>query len=387
MKANEIKLKTNQYIADTYARFDLALDEGKGSTVFGEGREFLDFGAGIAVNGLGVSDNEWVKTVAWQAQKLNHTSNLYYSEPCARLAEMLCQKSGMEKVFFGNSGAEANECAVKVARKYSFDKYGYGRYEIITLQNSFHGRTIATLSATGQDCFHNIFNPFLEGFRYAQANEFSALKRMVNPKTCAVMLELVQGEGGVNALDKAFVRSVAKLCAENDLLLIIDEVQTGNGRTGTLYAYMQYGLKPDIVTTAKGLGGGLPIGACLLGEKVKDTLTLGSHGSTFGGNPICCAGAVAVLSRLTDTFLAEVNKKAEYLWDGLKKISGVNAVSGLGLMIGLSVNGNAKAIAKECLNHGLLVLTAKDKIRLLPALTVSYQEIDKALSILNEVLK
>ncbi|HKL94542.1 MAG TPA: acetylornithine/succinylornithine family transaminase [Clostridia bacterium] len=387
MDAKTLKEKDKQYIANTYARFDLAISSGKGSIIHAEDKDYIDFGAGIAVSSFGISDETWLKAITEQAGKLSHSSNLYYTEPSVKLAELICEKTQMKKVFFSNSGAEANECAIKTARKYSFDKYGHGRYEIITLKNSFHGRTMATLSATGQDSFHNIFNPFLEGFKYAPANDIDALKKLVSPKTCAVMLEIIQGEGGLNLLDKAYIQFVAKLCAEKDLLLIIDEVQTGNGRTGMLYAYMNFALKPDIVTTAKGLGGGLPLGATILNDKVADTLCANSHGSTFGANPICCAGAYSILSRLDSKFLSDVKKKGDYLKTELEKLEGVKMISGLGLMLGLTVVGDAKEIAKECLSHGLLVLTAKDKIRLVPALNISYKDLDSGIKILSEVLK
>lgn len=387
MDSMTLKEKDKKYIANTYSRFDLAIDHGCGSKLFGENKEYIDFGAGIAVSSFGVSDKLWVKAVAEQAEKLSHTSNLYYTKPSVKLAELLCQKTNMEKVFFSNSGAEANECAIKTARKYSFDRYGKGRNEIIALKDSFHGRTMATISATGQDSFRNFFHPFLEGFVFAPADDINSLADLVTQKTCAVMIELVQGEGGVNLLDEGYVKAVAKICKDNDLLLIVDEVQTGNGRTGKLYAYMNFDIVPDIVTTAKGLAGGLPLGATILGEKVKDTLSANSHGSTFGGNPICCAGAFSILSRLDDEFLCSVQKKSEYLVAELLKIKGVKAVSGMGLMLGLTVFGNAKEIAKKCLDNGLLVLTAKNKIRLLPALNISNDDLNKGIKILNEVLQ
>ncbi|MDD4839377.1 MAG: aspartate aminotransferase family protein [Clostridia bacterium] len=387
MDAKILKEKDRKYIANTYARFDLAIESCNGGVLYAEGKEYIDFGSGIAVSSFGTSDNEWVNAVSEQAQKLSHASNLYFTEPAVKLAELLCTKTNLKKIFFSNSGAEANECAIKTARKYSFDKYGYGRNEIITLQNSFHGRTMATLSATGQDSFHNIFNPFLEGFRYATANDLDMLKNLISEKTCAVMIEIIQGEGGINVLDKSFVKNAAKICAEKDLLLIIDEVQTGNGRTGTLYAYMQYGVNPDILTTAKGLGGGLPIGATLFGEKTAETLSRGTHGSTFGANPICCAAAYSIISRLNNKFLGEVKARGNYLKEALLKIDGVESVSGLGLMLGVSIDKNAKEIANECLLRGLLVLTAKDKLRLLPALNISYEDLDKGIKILSEVLK
>lgn len=376
-----------QYVANTYGRSPLVATDGKGALILdADDKEYIDLGSGIGVNCFGTCDNEWIKAVEAQLHKLSHLSNLYYTEPQVKLAQMLCEKTGMKKVFFGNSGAEANECAIKCARKYSSDKYGEGRIKIITLTNSFHGRTMATLSATGQDSMHISFAPFLEGFSYAPANDFSALEALCDESVCAVMLEPVQGEGGVIPLDKAYVASVAKLCSEHDILLIIDEVQTGNGRTGTLYAYMQFGIKPDIVTTAKGLGGGLPLGCAMLGEKVENTLTAGSHGSTFGGNPICAAGAVSILSRLDDDFLKEVVQKGEYIKAELEGAAGVKSITGLGLMLGIETERSAKDIANECLEQGLIVLTAKTKVRLLPPLNIKQEQLAKAIQILKGVI-
>ncbi|MBR4034169.1 MAG: aminotransferase class III-fold pyridoxal phosphate-dependent enzyme, partial [Clostridia bacterium] len=341
----------------------------------------------IATNTFGYADDEWVAAVTAQLNSFSHTSNLYYTSPCARLAELLCERTGMSRVFFGNSGAEANEGAIKAARKYSFDKYGEGRNKIVTLVNSFHGRTITTLAATGQDVFHTTFMPFTEGFCHVPANDTAAMLSAMTPDVCAVMIELVQGEGGVNALDKDYVTAIAKACKERDILLIIDEVQTGNGRTGTLYAFEQFSVKPDILSTAKGLGGGLPIGAVMLGEKVKDTLSAGSHGSTFGGNPACAAGALNVISRLDDAFLAEVRKKSEYIFTRLESMKGVISVSGLGLMIGIKAEKPTAEIISEGLSRGVLFLSAKDKLRLLPPLNITYAQIDKALSVLAEILE
>ncbi|NCA66432.1 MAG: aspartate aminotransferase family protein [Clostridia bacterium] len=386
MSAQSKKNKDKKYIANTYARYDLMLQKGKGSALTGEGREFIDFGGGIAVNIFGAADNEWIKAVCKQTKKLAHTSNLYYTEPCIELAELLCKKTGLKKVFFSNSGAEANECAIKCARKYSFDKYGDGRYEIITLNNSFHGRTMATLSATGQQHFHNYFFPFLEGFAYAEP-EIEDIVNKLSGKTCAIMLELVQGEGGVKVLTKDFVQAVDKLCKDKDILLIIDEVQTGNGRTGAMYAYMQYAIMPDIMTTAKGLGGGLPIGATLFAKKTENVLTSGSHGSTFGANPICAAGALSVMRRIDEKLLDEVCKKGEYIKTALLQLKKVKEITGLGLMLGVSIETDAKEAVRQCMEKGLLLLTAKDKLRLLPALNISYGEIDKGLEILKEVLE
>ena len=375
------------YVANTYARSPFVALNGNGAVITDEnGREFIDLGSGIGVNCFGACDSEWINAVEAQLHKLQHISNLYYTEPQALLAKLLCEKTGVKKVFFGNSGAEANECAIKCARKYSSDKYGAGRSTIVTLINSFHGRTLATLSATGQDSMHVHFAPFPEGYKYAPANDFETLEAMCDGSVCALMLEMVQGEGGVIPLDKDYVAKAAKLCAERDILLIVDEVQTGNGRTGSLYAYMQYAVTPDIVTTAKGLGGGLPLGCAMLGEKVKDTLTAGTHGSTFGGNPICAAGALSILSRLDDALMAEVSKKGEYIRAELEGAKGVKSVTGLGLMIGIETEKDAKAIAAECLEQGVIVLTAKTKVRLLPPLNIKQEELEKAIRILKGVI-
>lgn len=384
----DIKELDKKYIANTYRRSPLFAKRGHGAAVFDEdGREYLDMGSGIAVNTFGLCDSQWIDAVTAQINSLAHLSNLYYTEPQIKLAEMLCQKTGMERVFFGNSGAEANECAIKCARKYSSDKYGDSRYKIVTLINSFHGRTLATLSATGQEAMHVSFGPFLEGFVHVPANDFDAFEAACRDDVCAVMMELIQGEGGVNVLDKGYVAAAAKLCAERDILLIIDEVQTGNGRTGSLYAYNQFGIKPDIVTTAKGLGGGLPLGACMLGGKVKDTLGPGTHGSTFGGNPVCCAGALSILSRLDDELFAEVTRKGEKLKELLLDIQGVKSVSGLGLMLGLELEKSAAEAAAKCLEQGLIVLTAHEKLRLLPPLNITDEQLEKAAEILKGVLE
>ncbi len=378
-----------QFVANTYARFPIELVSGKGAILKdSNGKEYIDLGSGIAVNIFGVADDEWQKTVTHQLSVLPHTSNLYYSEPCSTLAELLCERTGMKKVFFSNSGAEANECAIKVARKYAFDKYGDESHStIITLKNSFHGRTIATLKATGQDVFHTDFGPFPEGFVYAEANNFDDVKKFVDTDKCiAVMMELVQGEGGVCKLDENFVKSVAELVKKKDMLLIIDEVQTGNGRTGELYAYMHYGIQPDIVTTAKGLGGGLPIGATMLGENVENVLTYGSHGSTFGGNPVSCAGACNIIKRIDDKLLNEVKEKSAYIFSELEGAKGVKSVSGLGLMIGVETEKPAKEVANACIEKGVLVLTAKTKVRLLPSLNIDWDDLKKAIRILKEVI-
>lgn len=384
----DIKKLDGEYIAHSYGRFDAVLSEGHGSTVIDEnGKEYIDFGSGIGVTAFGFNDSEWKEAVISQLNKVQHTSNLYYTEPCARLAELLCKKTGMKKVFFANSGAEANEGAIKFARKYSFDKYGEGRSTIITLVNSFHGRTITTLAATGQDSFHTTFAPFTQGFKYCPANDIDALKNMVTDDVCAIMFECVQGEGGVNTLECDFVKAIESIANEKDILMIVDEVQTGNGRTGKYFAYENFDIKPDIVSTAKGLAGGLPMGAVIFGEKLKDTVTPGSHGSTFGGNPVCAAGAVSIVSRIDDDFLAEVCRKSEYIKEFLGKVKGVKSISGMGLMLGIETERNAKEICAECLEKGLLVLTAKTKIRLLPALNISEQELEKGLNILKEVIE
>lgn len=383
-----IKEKDNEFVSHAYGRFDVALSSGKGSTVWDEnGKEYIDFGSGIGVTAFGIADEEWKSAVEAQLDKIQHTSNLYYTKPCADLAMLLCEKTGMKKVFFANSGAEANEGMIKFARKYSFDKYGEGRKTIITLVNSFHGRTITTLSATGQDGFHTVFGPFTPGFKYCPANDIKALNDMITNDVCAIMFECVQGEGGVLNLNEEFVHEIAKIGAEKDILVAVDEVQTGNGRTGKYFAYMNYGITPDIVSTAKGLAGGLPMGAVLFGEKLKDTVTPGSHGSTFGGNPIAAAGAISIVERIDDKFLNEVAAKGDYIRDYLGKIKGVKSISGMGLMLGIETEKPAKEIAAECLERGLLVLTAKTKIRLLPALNISKNELDKGLNILKEVIE
>lgn len=382
------KEKDNEFVSHAYGRFDVALSSGKGSTVWDEnGKEYIDFGSGIGVTAFGIADEEWKSAVEAQLDKIQHTSNLYYTKPCADLAMLLCEKTGMKKVFFANSGAEANEGMIKFARKYSFDKYGEGRKTIITLVNSFHGRTITTLSATGQDGFHTVFGPFTPGFKYCPANDIKALNNMITDDVCAIMFECVQGEGGVLNLNEEFVHEIAKIGAEKDILVAVDEVQTGNGRTGKYFAYMNYGITPDIVSTAKGLAGGLPMGAVLFGEKLKDTVTPGSHGSTFGGNPIAAAGAISIVERIDDKFLNEVAAKGDYIRDYLGKIKGVKSISGMGLMLGIETEKPAKEIAAECLERGLLVLTAKTKIRLLPALNISKNELDKGLNILKEVIE
>ena len=384
----DIKQKDKEYIASTYARFDLLLTHGKGSLVYDEnGKEYIDMGSGIGVTAFGFADEEWVKATTAQLSTLQHTSNLYYTSPCVELAEVLCKRTGMKKVFFANSGAEANECAIKVARKYAQDKKGTEYSTVITLNKSFHGRTLTTLAATGQDVFHTMFTPLTPGFAYAEPNDIESVKAIISTqKVCAIMLECVQGEGGVNPLDADFIREVASLAEQEDIMLIIDEVQTGNGRTGELYAYMNFGITPDIVTTAKGLGGGLPIGACLIGEKAKDVLTFGTHGSTYGANPVCCSGALSVINRLTPEFLAQVKQKSEYVFDKLRSAKGVVSVSGMGLMIGIKTEKDNKQVVAECMKNGVLVLTAKDKVRLLPALNIPFETLKKAIDIICQAM-
>ena len=386
MKSKDIIEEDKKYIAGTYARFPVAFKEGKGSRLYDyDGREYVDCGSGIAVNIFGVNDEEWKNAVIAQMNSIQHASNLYYTKPQADLARLLCERTGAKKVFFGNSGAEANECAIKAARKYGEIKYGADRKQIITLKESFHGRTLATLAATGQDAFHKYYGPFPEGFVYADPT-IEGVEACMNERTCAVMIECIQGESGVNVLDKNFVQAVEKLCRERDIVFICDEVQTGNGRTGRLYAYQAYGVSPDIVTTAKGLGGGLPIGACMLFEKCAGVFGHGDHGSTFGGNPVVCAGAYSILSRIDEKLLQSVREKGEYFREGLKKIDGVKEVTGMGLMIGIHTDKPAAEVANECMKRGLLVLTAHSNVRLLPPLTISKDDIDFALKILNEVI-
>ena len=384
---NNIKEKDQKYVANTYARFPLALVRGEGSLVYDDGgKEYIDLGTGIAVNTFGFSDKEWIAAVTEQLGTIQHTSNLYYSEPCARLAEMLCERTGMKKVFFSNSGAEANECAIKAARKYGCDKKGEDYYTIITLKNSFHGRTLTTLAATGQDTFHKDFTPLTEGFVYAEANNIEAIKSLAaENKVCAVMFEIVQGEGGVNPLDPEYVKALAEFAAENDILLIADEVQIGNGRSGALYGYMNYGITPDIVSTAKGLAGGLPIGATLLGDKVRDVYVPGLHGSTFGGNPVSCAAAINVISRVDDELLSSVREKSKYIFETLNGAPGVESVSGLGLMIGVKTTRPAGDVINECMEHGVLVIKAKDKVRMLPALNIPMDQLKIAINTFKEV--
>ena len=387
MDFNEIKTLDGEYLAKTYARYPVALVGGKNATLTdSNGKQYIDFGSGIAVNIFGANDEEWKQAVIEQLGKIQHVSNYYYAEPQSRLAQMLCSRTGAKRVFFSNSGAEANECALKAARKYSFMKYGAGRSKIVSLKGSFHGRTLFTLTATGQDEFHKYFDPFVPGVSYASP-DMAEIRKVAGTDACAVIIECVQGESGVNALPKAFVSALESWCKQNDVLLICDEVQSGNGRCGTLYAYEQYGITPDIVTTAKGLAGGLPIGACLFFEKTENALGAGDHGSTFGGNPVSCAAGCNVIGRLTKEFLLEIQGKAAYMRAKLKDFDGVKEVTGLGLMIGLTVAKPSKEVAAKCLEKGLLVLTAHERVRLVPPLTITKTEMDEGLSILKGVLQ
>ena len=383
-----IKEKDSLYVANTYARFPLTLEKGEGSVVFDdEGKEYIDLATGIAVNSFGYCDREWVSAVTNQLNTLQHTSNLYYTEPCVELAEILCKRTDMKKVFFSNSGAEANECAIKVARKYAADKKGEEYNTVITLKNSFHGRTITTLAATGQDVFHKDFLPLTDGFSYVEANNCEELiKTVENGKIAAIMFETVQGEGGVNPLTQEFVKTIFDLAEKYDILTIADEVQTGNGRTGMLYGFMNYGVTPDIFSTAKGLGGGLPLGATVLGEKVENVLKFGDHGSTFGGNPVACAGAVSILNRIDDNFLKEVREKSEYIVNTLKNCKGVKSVAGKGLMLGIETEKDAGEVIAKCREKGVLVIKAKNKVRLLPALNIPFETLKTAVNILCEVI-
>ena len=384
----DIQQLDNEYVAHTYGRFPVTFVSGHGSILTDEnGKDYIDLGTGIAVNSFGVSDPVWRAAVTDQLGRLPHTSNLYYSEPCARLAEMLCVRTGMKKVFFGNSGAEANECAIKAARLYASEKYGSDRFTVVTLKNSFHGRTIATLAATGQDVFHEKFGPFPDGFAYADPTDAGDVIRLCREKNAAaVLMEMVQGEGGVYPLEPDFVKKVAAYCAENDVLLMVDEVQTGNGRTGALYAYMNYGVTPDVVTTAKGLAGGLPLGCCMLGEKLDTLFTPGSHGSTFGGNPVAAAGAISILSRIDDALLAGVRERSAYIRAELEGAKGVKSVSGMGLMLGIECDKAAKDVIAGCLSRGVVVLSAKTRVRLLPALNIPMDELKTAIGVLKDVI-
>lgn len=384
-----VKQNDEKYIAHTYARFPVTLKNGKGSLVTDEnGKEYIDMATGIAVNTFGYCDEEWANAVNDQLLSLQHASNLYYTEPCTKLAELLCEKTGMKKVFFSNSGAEANECAIKVARKYAAQKKGEEYYKIITLINSFHGRTITTLAATGQDVFHKDFLPLTDGFVYVPANDNKALEKAVEEnKVAAIMFEIVQGEGGVMPLEQSFCDCIKTLAEQNDILMIADEVQCGNGRSGALYGYMKRNITPDIVTTAKGLGGGLPIGATLFGAKTADVLVAGDHGSTFGGNPVCCAGAYNILSRIDDSLLKEVEEKSAYIFSELGNAEGIKSVSGMGLMIGLETEKSAGDVVAECMKNGVLVIKAKTKVRLLPALNIPDDLLKKAVEVIKSACK
>ena len=388
MNTEKVIKRDQKYIMHTYARSPLVLEHGEGMYAYdADGKAYLDFTSGIGVNALGYCHPAWVQAVTMQATRLQHSSNLYYTAPCGKLAKRLCARTGLDQVFFGNSGAEANEGAIKCARKYSVTTYGPDRNKVLTLVNSFHGRTLATLTATGQDVFHKDFGPFPANFGYIPANDFDTFKAAVDDSVCAVMMEMVQGEGGVLDLDPDFVKAAEQLCHEHDLVFIVDEVQTGIGRTGKLFAYEYFDVTPDIVTFAKGIGGGLPIGGVLFGEKCCDVLKLGDHGTTYGGNPVACAGAVEVLTRIDDAFLKEVQKKSAYLKDKLQTLPHVTSVSGLGLMLGVSLEGKeAPDVVKKALEEGLMVLTAKDKVRLLPPLTITYDEIDQGVEILKKAL-
>lgn len=378
-----------KYIASTYKRFPVEIVSGKGSIVKDEtGKEYIDLGSGIAVTSFGIADDEWQQAIIAQIGKVQHMSNLYYTEPCAKLAAMLCEKTGMSKVFFSNSGAESNECAIKAARKYSAEKKGADCYTIVTMNNSFHGRTLTTLSATGQEHYHELFQPLTPGFVSVDANDMDQLIELSkNVKIAGIMLECVQGEGGVMPLNADYIKSVDAFCKENDIPFMVDEVQTGNGRSGMLYSYMTFGVNPDIVSTAKGLAGGLPLGATLLSEKLQNVFSYGDHGSTFGGNPVCCAAAVSILERIDDALLAGVQKKSQMIFDAFNSAEGVESVSGLGLMIGIKTVKPAGEILAKCMENGVLCLTAKDRVRLLPALNIPEDVLAKAIEIIKEACK
>lgn len=384
-----LKEKYDKYIINSYSRFDVALEKGKGATAYDGDKKYIDFGSGIGVNALGYCDENWAKAVSDQANKLSHCSNLYYSLPQGELAELLCKASGFEKVLFCNSGAEANEGIIKIARKYSFDKYSKERTTVVTLKNSFHGRTVTTLAATGQDVFHNYFFPFTEGFKYAVANDFESVKEAFTDDVCAIMMESVQGEGGVLPLEKEFVQKVAKLCKEKDILLLFDEVQTGIGRTGKLFGYENFDVKADAISCAKAIAGGLPMGVVLASKKLADVFTPGTHGTTFGGNPIAAAAGCEVVKRVTAKgFLDSVNGKAEYIREKLKTIDGIGEIRGFGLMMGFEIDGvDSKKLVSQCCENGLLALTAKNSVRFLPPLTISKAEIDEGLKILIDTVK
>ena len=378
-----------EYVAGTYNRFPLEIVSGKGSLVYDEtGKEYIDMGSGIAVTSFGIADEAWQQAIIRQIGQVQHMSNLYYTQPCALLAEQLCKKTGMKKVFFSNSGAEANECAIKAARKYASDKYGPQRHIIVTLKNSFHGRTLTTLSATGQEHYHELFQPLTPGFVSVEAGDLKTLQYMATQgKVAGILIECIQGEGGVLPVNPSFIQGLAALCSREDIVLMVDEVQTGNGRTGQLYAYMHYGLKPDVVSTAKGLAGGLPLGATLLGEKVEHVLGFGDHGSTFGGNPVCCAAALSILNRIDDELLSQVRAKGAWLKETFEGAPGIESVTGMGLMVGLKTTKPASQVAAQCMERGVLCLTAKDKLRLLPALNIPWDTLKQAAAVILEVCK
>ena len=388
MHLENIKNLADNSLMPTYAHFPVSIESGKGATfVDSEGNEVIDFGSGIGVNSLGYNNDGWVNAVTEQLKKVQHTSNLYYNSTVAEFSDALCKRTGFDRVFLCNSGAEANECAIKLARKYSFDKYGENRYNIITLVNSFHGRTMATITATGQEHYHKFFDPFVQGFKYAESGNTEQFLEMADDTVCAIILEIVQGEGGVVPTDFEYLKTVEKVCKEKDILLIIDEVQTGMGRTGKLYAYEHAEISPDVITSAKGIGNGLPMGACLCNEKCANVLTAGTHGTTFGGNPVACAGAKYILDTMDEDFLKMVTEKGEYIREKLSEIDEVSSVTGLGMMIGIELNTkNASEIAKKCSENGLLILTAKTKLRMLPPLVITKEEIDKGLDILKNII-
>ena len=378
-----------QYVANTYGRFPVAIKEGKGALCKDfDGKEYIDFSSGIGVNSLGFCDEGWINAVTKQLATLQHISNLYYTEPCINVAKLLCEKTGMKKVFFSNSGAESNEGAIKCARKYSYTKYGEGRNKVITLVNSFHGRTVTTLAATGQDVFHKYFFPFTEGFQYVEANNLDALKEVLDGSVCAVMMELIQGEGGVMPLDKEYVKEVRNLCDEKDIILIVDEVQTGVGRTGKLFCFQNYDIMPDVVSVAKGIGGGLPLGCVMFSEKTENVLVAGDHATTFGGNPVATAGAEYILKIMDDAFLDEVTAKGEYMREKILAMPHVVGIDGLGLMMGIRLDERVVSsdIVKKGISNGVLLLTAKAKVRLLPPLNITYDEIDRGLEGLRKAL-
>ena len=378
-----------QYVAGTYNRFPVTIVSGRGSLLTDEnGREYIDMGTGIAVNSFGVADAAWQAAVTAQLGRVQHTSNLYYTEPCARLAQMLCARTGLRRVFFSNSGAEANECAIKAARKWAGENKGAEYSTIVTLRNSFHGRTLTTLAATGQDHYHELFQPLTPGFVHVAAGDAGELAAAFSRyKVAGVLIECIQGEGGVLPLDPEYARALARIVQENDAVLMVDEVQTGNGRTGRLYGYMRYGLEPDVVSTAKGLGGGLPLGATLLGERLQNVFGFGDHGSTFGGNPVCCAGAISILERIDDALLESVRSKGEFVRTALAGAPGIESVAGMGLMLGVKTVRPASEVVAECMRRGVLCLTAKDKVRLLPALNIPMDLLEKAVAVIREAAR